>query len=345
MESSRNTLMDEYYKRKAVTFKPKYRFDGTQDFDLWKTTLLSELKAALGPMPEPVALNPEIVWEMEADGIITRRIMIDLEEDMSAAIWLRIPKDALKKPAPAILCCHGHGNYGKDSVMGIKMNDCLEREAEIKCFNYDYGLQMAQNGFVTVAIDWRGFGERSEGDVFEGRDECNMNYIKAGLLGYNLLALDVFDGMRCVDYLCSLNFVDSENIGCMGLSFGGTMTTWMTIMDERIKAADIICYSAQFAEFALKRGCFCGSQTFLGIYALCDVPDLHGVIAPRPLLAEIGTHDQCFKSDEALSCAAEVKKIYQAAGVGDKYDTDLFNGSHMFGGNKAFDFFAKHLKS
>ena len=229
--------------------------------------------------------------------------------------------------------------------MGIRNSNYPERAQEIERLNYDYGLQMAQKGFVTIAIDWRGFGERSEGDIFDARDECNINFIRSALTGYNLLALDVFDGMRCIDYLCSLDCVDSENIGCMGLSFGGTMTTWMTIMDERIKAADIICYSARFAEFALKCGNFCGSQMFFGLYDLCDVPDLHGLIAPRPLLAEIGTNDLCFLLDEALSCSGEVKKIYTAAGVPDNYQTDIFEGGHGFAGDKAFKFFEDKLKS
>ncbi len=184
MESDRNFLMNEYYKRKAETFAPRYRFNGSgkSDFDSWKISLLPELKKALGPMPEPVDLNPEIICETEEDDIVKRRIVIDLEEDMSAPIWLYIPKSAFKKPAPAILCCHGHGQFGKDSVMGVKIANYPEREAEIKKFNYDYGLQMAKRGYVTIAVDWRGFGERSEGDVFYGKDECNMNYIKAGLL-------------------------------------------------------------------------------------------------------------------------------------------------------------------
>ncbi|NIA31509.1 MAG: prolyl oligopeptidase family serine peptidase, partial [Actinobacteria bacterium] len=198
---------------------------------------------------------------------------------------------------------------------------------------------------ITIAIDWRGFGERSEGDIFAGRDECNMNFIKCGLIGFNLLALDIFDGMRCIDYLCSLDFVDSDNIGCMGLSFGGTMTTWISIMDERVKAADIICYSARLSKFALKHGNFCGSQMFFGLYDLCDIPDLHGLIAPRPLMAEIGVHDMCFYSDEALSCSDEVKKIYTAAGVSDNYRTDIFDGGHGFASNKAFEFFEDKLKS
>ncbi|HBG26907.1 MAG: hypothetical protein A2Y10_10510 [Planctomycetes bacterium GWF2_41_51] len=346
MKSDRNLLLGEYFKRKSNEFQPRYRFDGKtpKDFKSWKSKLLGELKKQLGPLPQPVDLNAEIVHEVEGDGLIKRRILIDLEKDMSAAIWLYIPKSAFKKPAPAILCCHGHGQFGKDSVMGITNPYYAQRAEEIKQFNYDYGLQMAKRGFVTISIDWRGFGERSEGNIFAGRDECNVNFIKGAILGYNLLAMDIFDGIRCIDYLCSIDFVDSKNIGCMGLSFGGTMTTWITLMDERIKAADIICYSSRLSEFALKYSNFCGSQMFFGLYDLCDVPDLHGLIAPRPLLAEVGVNDLCFLSDESLSCCNEVKKIYKAAGVPENYQTDIFEGAHGFAGNKAFKFFEDNLK-
>ena len=137
--------------------------------------------------------------------------------------------------------------------------------------------------------------------------------------------------------------MDAERIGVMGLSFGGTMTTWMSICDERIKAADIICYSDRFADFGMRDNNFCGSQITPGIYELCDVPDLHGLIAPGPLLVEIGVYDDCFKVDSAMSCFGEVEKIYAAAGASDKLELDLFEGGHQWSGKKSFDFFSKNL--
>ena len=123
------------------------------------------------------------------------------------------------------------------------------------------------------------------------------------------------------------------------------MTTWIALIDERIKAADIICYSCCFKNFAVADGNFCGSQYIPALYTLCDVPDLHGLIAPRPLLAEIGIHDKCFHEYDALNCVKEVKKIYAATGDSAKYDIDIFDGDHKFAGNKAFAFFEKYLKS
>ena len=163
------------------------------------------------------------------------------------------------------------------------------------------------------------------------------------MLGMTVLGMDVHDGMCALDYLCSREFVDSDRIGVMGLSFGGTMTTWMSICDERIKAADIICYSDRFADFGMRDVNICGSQITPGLYALCDVADLQGLIAPRPLLVEIGSYDDCFEVDSATDCFREVEKIYAAAGARDRLELDLFEGGHQWSGRKSFDFFAKYL--
>ena len=348
MATERNFSMVEYFKLREEKHQPKMRFavSDRRGFDTWRRDLFSRVKDLLGPMPRQVPLNPEVVWELAEDGLIKRRVVFDTEAEMSVPALLYIPKAQADSPAPAILCNHGHGAFGKDSVMGVRSGNAPERDAEIERYNYDYGLQMAKRGYVTMAIDYRPFGERSDGgDPYPGRDKCNVHFVRGSVMGINVLALDVHDAMRALDYLCSLDCVDSDRIGAMGLSFGGTMTTWISLMDQRIKAADIMCYSARFKTFGIEKGNFCGSQMVPGLYDLCDLPDLHGLIAPRPLLAEVGAHDQCFTADEAISCTREVAKIYAAAGVSENYEVDLFDGDHRFAGNKAFAFFDKHLKA
>lgn len=223
------------------------------------------------------------------------------------------------------------------------------RSANISEFNYDYGLRMAKEGFAVIAFDCRGFGERDDRvrphciDAIHGRDICNIHFLRASLFGKTLLGMNIHDGKCALDYLCSQCFVDSSRIGVMGLSFGGTMATWMSLCDERIKATDIVCYSDRFADFAVRDANFCGSQMTPGLFDLCDVPDLHGLIAPRPLLIEIGVFDQCFKVDSAMSCYREVEKIYAAAGARDHLELDQFEGGHRWGANKSVDFFRRYL--
>ncbi len=348
--TGRNFSMVEYLKRRAKSLAPKYRFAGQSkdDFQKWQEALLGELTEALGPTPAPVDLNPRIVSECKEDGLLKRCVVLDTEADYSVTAIVCMPADA---PAdhctPAILCSHGHGDFGKDPVMGACKPDQTECQEQLKHYNYDYGLQMAKRGYITIGIDYRGWAEadRKRSDLFLGRDPCNVFFIGGAIMGINLLTLDIWDARRALDYLCTLDQVDGERIGAMGLSFGGTMTTWISLIDKRIKAADIICYSDRFEDFAVGRANFCGSQMVPGLFSLCDVPDLHGLIAPRPLLIEIGKQDNCFPVDSALSCYREVEKIYAAADAAGRLELDLFEGNHQFAANKAFDFFDKYLKT
>ena len=348
----RNLSVNGYFREMAERHVPRYRFAAGTDFARWRAELLPAVRETLGRMPQRVPLNAQVQAEWREHGLIKQRVVFDVEEGLSAVAYVFRPESSNGHRLPAILACHGHSPFGKDAVMGNRATP--EQARDVEMANYDYGLQMAQAGFVTIAIDWRGFGERddrrkpnSHGLVVEppvpGRDLCNQHYLRASILGMTVLGMDVHDARCALDYLCQQPFVDADRIGVMGLSFGGVMATWMPLVDDRVKAANVICYSDRFADFGLRDVNFCGSQITPGLYALCDVPDLQGLIAPKPLLVEIGSYDACFKVESAMSCYREVEKIYTAAGVSDRLELDLFEGGHRWGGNKSVEFFRKHL--
>ncbi|HEX4123441.1 MAG TPA: alpha/beta hydrolase family protein [Tepidisphaeraceae bacterium] len=346
----RNTSVHSYFQALAARHQPRYRFSGStrQDWERWRASLLPAVKASLGRMPQRVPINSAVEAEWRADRLIKQRVILDVEDGLSLAALVFRP-EAPAGRRPAILACHGHGPFGKDAVMGLRSS--TELSAHISALNYDYGLQMARAGFVTIAIDWRGFGERDDrnkphhaGGMIGGRDLCNLHYLRATILGMTVLGMNIHDAQCALEYLCQQPDVDPQRLGVMGLSFGGTMTTWLALCDDRLKAANVICYSDRFADFGMRDTNFCGSQITPGLYGLCDVSDLHGLIAPKPLLVEIGAQDSCFLVGSALSCFREVEKIYAAAGCGDRLELDLFEGGHRWGGNKSVAFFKKHLE-
>ena len=98
-----------------------------------------------------------------------------------------------------------------------------------------------------------------------------------------------------------------------------------------------------WAGFGLSRGNFCGSQVVPGIYRWFDTHDIAGLIAPRPLLIEMGKKDTCFFIADLLKGYEGVERIYKAAGAGDKILADIGEGGHAFVGKKAFEFFRKNL--
>ena len=170
--------------------------------------LLPELVKTLGKSPAKVPLNPQILSEWEEDGLVKQKIVFDVEAELSATAYVFRPAAARGK-SPAILACHGHGNFGKDSVMGIRSAQAVAENAPERD---DYGLQMAKAGFVTIAIDWRGFGERDDrGEPFlwkkaGSRDLCNLHFLRAVIIGQTVLGMNIHDGRCCAGLFVPAGF-------------------------------------------------------------------------------------------------------------------------------------------
>lgn len=346
----RNLSPQTMFEELANAHKPLCRFDPKKHkFAVWKKNTLPKVTATLGDFPPKVNPNPQLLAEWKEDGLQKQRWIIDVGAYISATFQINIPGDL--KPGevrPAILCCHGHGPYGKQPVMGDESSP--EKCETVRRHNYNYGHQMAKAGFVTYAIDWIGFGERSDnnkpnrhGRAPRDGDWCNVYYLHATMLGMTSISINVAHGMAATDFACSFPCVDKGRLGVMGLSGGGTMSTWMALCDRRIKAAEIICYSDLWAYFGIRDINYCGMQVAPGLFKLVDLPDLQGLIAPKPLLIDIGLYDTCFVVDGAMQCFRRLEKIYRAAGAEKKLELDLFPGEHAWGGNKSVDFFRRYL--
>ena len=343
--AKRNFSMDQYWNERFNDWQPELSFKGSnkQDFDKWQKTAHSKLLSLLGDLPEKVGLEAEVEYSVRDKELIRERVVFDVDEYMSIPCQVLKPVDMKSDGSnAAILCSHGHGAYGKDPVAGMRSG--ASYSADIERMNYNYAEQMAKAGYLTITPDLRVFGERGDGDnPFPGRDKCNVNFIKGAMLGVYTLSLNIFDLMRCVDYLQTRPEVDPGRIGMMGLSQGGTMTTFTTAVDKRIKAADIIGYVNPWNGFAINRANFCGSQIVPEVYKYFDTHDIAGMIAPRPLLLEMGIYDVCFYLQDLIKGYEGTKKIYEAAGAGDVIYKDIHPRPHAFSGDVAFEFFAKHL--
>ncbi|MFW5798307.1 MAG: alpha/beta hydrolase family protein [Planctomycetota bacterium] len=346
----RNMSPQEMFVRMAAEHTPTHAFAGKskKNVSTWKRKTRPKVLATLGDSPEAVDPNPQHVATWNHHGITTQRWIIDVAPHISATLLVNLPGGLGKnEKRPAILCCHGHGPFGKEPVMGNGTSPALREK--IENHNYHYGLKMAQAGYVTYAIDWIGFGERNDSQKPNhhnqngSRDWCNIYYLHATMLGMTSLSINVAHGKAATDFVCTLPQVDPTRLGTMGLSGGGTMTLWMSLCDRRFKATEIICYSDLWACFGIRDVNYCGMQVTPGLYKLVDLPDLQGLLVPSPLLVDIGANDTCFKVDSAMACYKKVKHIYKSAEAEDKLWLDLHEGEHGWGGNKSVDFFGTYL--
>ena len=238
---------------------------------------------------------------------------------------------------PGILYAHGHG-LGKDGAVGLVDQP----------YHKNFPLTLAKNGYVVIAPDWRCFGERADSDAWvrrPNRDGCNVAYLAMGYFGFHMLALQVWDGMRTLDYLSSRPEVDGKRIGCIGCSFGGTMTTYLSALEPRIKAAVICCYISTLGDAFGPRGKgnFCGVQYMPGLAKYGDIPEVAMLIAPRPLQVQIGEQDECFVKDDAVPAARRIQRAYRVAGATDRFDLDVFPGGHEIDPDPALAFFDRWL--
>ena len=195
---------------------PPLHFSGSskQDWQRWRRTFRRKLVKNLGPRPEPVPLEVEVLEHTKMPGYVREKIIFNPDAFSSVPAYVLIPDEASpSNPLPAVLCAHGHG-VGKDVLVGVTEPD----------YQKQFAVALALQGFVTIAPDWRCFGERKDRDEWvrrPNRDGCNVAYLAYGYFGFQLLHLDICDARRCLDYLQSRPDVDGRRLGCMGCSFGG----------------------------------------------------------------------------------------------------------------------------
>ncbi len=332
-------LTAEQSVEQLLKVTPPLHFDGTnkQDWEEWRTRFQRNLVKDLGPTPEPLPLEVEVLEHTQLDGYTREKIIFNPDPFSSIPAYILTPDGAdAENPAPAVLCAHGHG-IGKDGAVGV-----------VDDYQKQYAVELTKRGFVTLAPDWRCFGERKDRDAWvrrPSRDGCNVAYLAFGYFGYQLLRLNISDGQRCLDYLQSRPEVDRNRLGCMGCSFGGTMTTYISALDHRVKAAVIVCYLSTLTD-ALNdrgRGNTCGSQFMFGLRKAGDIADVAGLIAPRACMAQIGSDDMCFIEADALQAFKQVEKIYAASGRSDRLVLDHFQGEHEINLETGIEFLQERL--
>lgn len=295
----------------------------------------SGLQNLLGRVPERVPLNAEVLETTLMDGYVREKVILDCNAFSSIPAYLLIPENTdTGHPRPAVLAAHGHGN-GKDDLVGITTTYAGAYK--------QHAVELVKSGYVVLVPDWRPFGERRD----PKGSSCEGEYYGFGYLGYTLLTLNILDAQCCLDYLTTLPFVDKDRIGMWGLSFGGTMTTFASALDERIKAAVISGYAPTMADTwgMTTRNSVntCGPQFCPGLAMIGDFSDVIGLIAPRPCMIQVGTLDLVFPLAPSLECVEQVKSIYTAAQSTD-LAVDVFVGDHEVDLQPAIEFLNAYLQ-
>lgn len=220
-----------------------------------------------------------------------------------------IPKEVGKHPA--VVCIHGHGG---------NRNIVHDRKGLYRGF----AAELAERGFVTIATD---VGQHELADK------------NRTLPGERL-----WDLLRCADYVASLPEVDTNRMGCSGLSLGGEMAMWLGAMDPRMK---VTVSSGFLTTVANMRDKHCPCWEFPGLTDNFDFADTFTLIAPRALMCQNGQRETTgggFPVDIAQRVMTEIQSNYKVFDKNAIATLDVHPEGHVFVVPTAVAFIEKHLK-
>lgn len=225
------------YQADDGTLKP---IRTAEDWAIRRKQILAGMQEATGPLPardQQPAFDIKITEDIRIEGVRRLTMTIAVDESDRLPLDLYLPKavadsiDAGKlldaestAKLAAMVALHPTGPAGKRIVAG-------EGKA-----GRQYGVEMAQRGYVVIAPDYPSFGD------YEKYDFAGDKYISGTMKG-------IVNHMRCVDLLSALKFVDAERIGAIGHSLGGHNAIFLGVFDERVKVIVSSCGWCPFHDY------------------------------------------------------------------------------------------------
>jgi cephalosporin-C deacetylase-like acetyl esterase len=277
----------------------------------------------IGNLPERTPLNPTTVRVLKREGYNIELLMYQSRPNFWVTASLYIPTTG-SGPFPGIISPCGH--YGLARM--------------IPTYQTAY-LSLVKSGFAVLAYDPIGQGERRQywnpetGRSDPGLSDATYEHSMPGqlllLMGESLTQYRIWDGMRAIDYLQTRREVDPDRIGCAGHSGGGTLTKFISAVDERVKCAVIHeggtanRWPLDLPPFSPLGPSDAEQNVFPAAMYGIDHVDQQIAIAPRPLLVSIEHRSKGF-SDAATS----IEAAYRLLGVPEKFSTVSADSPHAW---------------
>ncbi|MCL5998776.1 MAG: acetylxylan esterase, partial [Chloroflexi bacterium] len=267
----------------------------------------------LGPFPERVPLNLEVLAQEECDHFT--RMLIAWDNDASERVrgYLLQPRQINKK-LPALLAFHGHIRWdlGKKHEADVDVQENA---------HLPLGPELARRGFVVLCGDAICWGDR-QNPAEEPGGVMYERMVAMRLLaeGRCMASQYVWDAMRQCDVLQSLDLVDGQRIGAIGISMGSGHAWLSAMIEKRIRA--LVGVSSFYTYKALYQPpiihCYMNYLPNVLKYGI-ETYDLFQLIAPRPFLMINGKTEPQDPVEATRELYEKAIPAWEALGAGDDF--------------------------
>jgi dienelactone hydrolase len=348
------------------------------NLDSWKKDARKTLTGRLAS-PEIPSLPKAIVKKQYSyDGLQIEELSWQLPYGPPTDAILLKPLNATGK-LPGILAFHDHGGikyFGTRKITrtSADLHPMMEEHQRQYYENRAWANELARQGYVVLVPDAFPFGSRRvllndvepaflrdglTDDDPENADRINAynrwasnheHIMSKSLLSAGTTWAGVFftEDKIALDILCNRPDVDTQNVGCGGLSGGGMRTVFLAGQDDRIKCAVCVGFMTTWKDFVLNKAYTHTWMTYVPLLPNeMDFPEILGLHAPSPTLVMNNTEDELFTLEEMKRADKILREIFIKAGATDRYQGSYYAGPHKFDKQMqtdAFNWFDKWLK-
>lgn len=195
----------------------------TSDWPSIRKAIHARILESMGEFPKDLSTGPwRTVRKYQAHGLEHEDGAFDMLPRWQCAGTIVYPPGARNGRHPAVVCIH-------ETDSELARFNCLSSD---KKPDRAYGIELAQRGYLCIAVDQYGFGDWTKGTSEQGLyDELAHDFPSWSRDGIRLQI-----HQRAVDVLSSHPLVDREKIACIGHSLGGRSAVYLGAFDERVKA-------------------------------------------------------------------------------------------------------------
>lgn len=305
--------MPRFSEQRLAEPEPAYAYGGERGAALgrWREQGRAAFGRLLSFDPRPFGGEVRVVLREDGGAFTREQLYLRSARGLWLPAFLLKPKRPGKHPAVLALPGHdGPGGYGAAAIAHRRWDKNYQRA---------FGARLAERGYVVLAVDVAGIGELRYLDY--------LSLVNHGLLvGEPLLGVMLEQAHEAMDYLLARPEVDPRRVGTAGVSLGGELAMFAAVLDPRVAFAAV---SGFLPSYRTVGGQHASSLYVPGALRVADVPDLAGMVAPRPMLLQAGRQDPFFPYDEVLDLTERVRRIYAAAGAEPALAFDGHDGGHL----------------